>query len=119
MKKLKLILLFLLAVPPKLVAQEDPLFTQYLVNPLSINPAYAGANDMLQATMLSRIQWIGLVDNFGPPTTNLLSASMPISKYNLSFGLNAMQDNYAFNRVTELNGIITCLLYTSPSPRDA
>jgi hypothetical protein len=30
-------------------AQQDPLYSQYLLNPLLINPAYAGLNDNLNA----------------------------------------------------------------------
>jgi len=93
-------------------AQDDPLFTQYLINPQAINPAYAGAHDMLQATLLTRLQNVGAAQDFGAPNTNLISTSMPISNYNLAFGINAMRDNFAFNTTTELDAIIAYRIYS-------
>jgi len=43
MKQLTTIILLLLTV--RVLAQQDPLYTQYLINPLVINPAYGGLND--------------------------------------------------------------------------
>lgn len=43
-------------------AQQDPNFTQYMYNTMSINPAYAGSRDVLSATILHRSQWLGFDD---------------------------------------------------------
>ncbi|MFK7899326.1 MAG: type IX secretion system membrane protein PorP/SprF [Cyclobacteriaceae bacterium] len=92
-------------------AQDDPLFTQYLINPQSINPAYAGSHNMVQATLLTRLQWLGAAQDFGAPNTNLLSVSMPIASQNLAFGINVLRDNLGFNTTTELDAISSYRIY--------
>jgi len=44
----------------KLHAQQDPLFTQYMFNTLSLNPAYAGHLDQPTANIIHRSQWIDI-----------------------------------------------------------
>lgn len=53
------------------VGQQDPLYSQYMLNPLVINPAYAGLNNNFNAMAGYRTQWAGLD---GQPTT--LNASV-------------------------------------------
>jgi type IX secretion system PorP/SprF family membrane protein len=55
-------------------AQQEVLFSQYFFSQLTINPAYAGSDDGLSLTGLSRKQWIGLN---GSPTTFALIAHSP------------------------------------------
>ena len=45
-----------------LLAQQDPMFTNYHFNSLIFNPAYAGANEHLTANLIHRQQ--GRVDRF-------------------------------------------------------
>lgn len=65
MKYLISIALFLLTI--KVHAQQDPLYAQYLNNPLLLNPAYAGFNNSLNASVGYRQQWRGMD---GPKTFN-------------------------------------------------
>jgi len=58
-------------------AQQDPNFTQYMYNTLSINPAYAGSRDAFSAVALHRSQWLGFD---GAPTSQTLSAHTPIKE---------------------------------------
>jgi len=37
-----------IAASSKVHAQQDPLYAQYLNNPIVLNPAYAGSNQMWQ-----------------------------------------------------------------------
>lgn len=112
MKKSLLIAFCYLLSLVKVSAQDDPLFTQYIINPMSINPAYVGTNDMFHATMLTRLQWLGAVQDFGAPNTSLVSASMPLASQNVAFGINALRDNFAFNSVTELDAIMAYRAYS-------
>ena len=41
-------------------AQQEPMFTQYMFNSLSVNPAYAGTTEALNLNTLTRLQWVGL-----------------------------------------------------------
>ena len=45
--------------PKQAKSQQDPVFTQYLTNLLSIQPAYAGITGVLNVSALSRAQWVG------------------------------------------------------------
>jgi len=70
-------------------AQQDPMFTQYMFNPLSINPAYAGSSDNLYMSLLSRHQWIGFE---GAPTTQTVSAHSPLMILNSAVGGTYLHD---------------------------
>jgi type IX secretion system PorP/SprF family membrane protein len=56
-------------------AQQEALYSQYYFNQLAINPAYAGNNDALNLTGLSRKQWFGID---GSPTTFTVFGHTPI-----------------------------------------
>jgi len=68
---------FLLAVTGTLKAQQDPLYTHYMYNTLSVNPAYAGSRDALSILALGRLQWVGFD---GAPMTQTAQIHSPISK---------------------------------------
>ncbi len=72
------------------MAQQDPLYTQYTQNPLTVNPAYAGSNDALTAVAISRLQWTGFD---GAPRTNNLSIHSPIQDRNIGVGFTMVNDN--------------------------
>jgi hypothetical protein len=40
-------------------AQVDPLYAQYLTNPMTINPAYTGLKNNLNMSVAYRKQWAG------------------------------------------------------------
>jgi len=68
--------------------QQDAQYTQYMYNPLSVNPAYAGSRDVLSIVGLYRSQWVGLD---GAPKTMNLSLHSPIGK-KVGLGLNITRD---------------------------
>lgn len=68
------ILLLLLCNP--LLAQQDALFSQYMVNHFVINPAYAGSRDAVSTFLINRNQWISIP---GAPKTAMLSVNSPIA----------------------------------------
>ena len=80
------------------VAQQDPLFTQNMFNQMSINPAYAGSNNMVCATALNRLQWVGFGD--GSPMTTVVNINAAIQPFGLSsgIGLNIANDQFGFNQ---------------------
>jgi type IX secretion system PorP/SprF family membrane protein len=59
MKKLHL-LFILLGFSVGALAQQRPLFSQYMHNPFLVNPAFAGAEDFAVARSSFRRQWTGL-----------------------------------------------------------
>ena len=53
--------------------QQDPMFTHYMYNTLSVNPAYAGSRDALTVTLLHRNQWVSFPGALKPaPSHSIL-----------------------------------------------
>jgi type IX secretion system PorP/SprF family membrane protein len=88
MKKLVTCLL-LLAFAKTLTAQQDPQYSQYVYNPIVVNPAYAGNRGVASIVGLHRSQWVGLV---GAPRTQTLSFQTPISNSRVGLGLSIVND---------------------------
>jgi len=82
-------------------AQQDPLFTNYLQNPIAFNPAIAGTVDGLNLSLLTRNQWIGLD---GAPATYSFGAHTPYVKQNMGLGFNVMTDKVGPLRNTHITG---------------
>ncbi len=79
-------------------AQQSPMFTQYLQNPLVVNPAYAGSTDALSIVALSRLQWTGFK---GAPITNSIAIHSPIKDNNLGIGFNLVNDKIGLINQTD------------------
>ena len=89
LKKSIFILLILLFSLWNASAQQDPMFTQYMHNPVSINPAYAGSRGTLNFVAMNRQQWVGLD---GAPKTLTISVNSPFLGYNVGIGLSLIYD---------------------------
>lgn len=76
-------------------AQQVPQFTQFMYNNLVINPAYAGAEEILSLTMINRIQWAG-VDK--APATQCLSAHTLIRNKKIGLGLTMINDRIGVHK---------------------
>ena len=72
-RQLCLSLLFLCSI--SMYGQQDPQFTQYMYNTMSVNPAFAGNNGHLTALLLHRSQWVGVN---GAPNTQVLAVDTPL-----------------------------------------
>lgn len=82
MKKTLISILLLISINS--YAQQDPLFSQYMFNKLAINPAYAGATELLSVDMLSRYQWVGID---GAPQTYSVSLHSPLRNNHNALGI--------------------------------
>ncbi|MFN7015526.1 MAG: type IX secretion system membrane protein PorP/SprF, partial [Bacteroidia bacterium] len=51
----------------KTQAQQQPQYTQYMYNTMSINSGYVGSTESLDAFLLHRSQWVGM--DGAPKTT--------------------------------------------------
>lgn len=98
MKK-HLILCFLLLVSLFSVAQQDPLYSQYINNMLLINPAYSGSTTDLNASVMYRKQWAGFE---GSPVTMNASAHMALNRNIMGTGMIILQDQVGSNKTTEV-----------------
>ena len=86
---LTLIILILLG-SVSVKAQQDPQYTQYMYNTVSVNPAYAGSRDATSFGLLYRAQWVGLD---GAPKTITFSGDTPIGSLdNMGLGISIVRD---------------------------
>ena len=99
MKKIIKILFFLL-IPLSLSGQLTPFNSQYVLNPLLINPAYAGNRGVLNIAAFYRKQWVGIK---GTPETISLAADAPFSDDRLGLGLLISNDKIGVTRETQFN----------------
>ena len=81
-----ILLLFLL--PTTLFAQQDPQFTQFTADRLSINPGSAGMEGYICGTLLLRRQWVGFD---GAPRTGMVNLQGNLGAYG-GIGLTVMND---------------------------
>lgn len=85
-------ILVLLAAMCTANAQQQPHYTQYIMNPFIINPAVAGIEDYWDLRLSHRHQWAGLQD---APVTSYLTVHGPLWK---SGGNNATITGYESDR---------------------
>ncbi len=83
------------------IAQQDALYSQYMFNPMAINPAYTGTRNAISGVLLHRSQWVGIE---GAPKTNSLALHSPIKGKNFGLGINLMQDRVGPTLNTTLLG---------------
>lgn len=86
----KLITIFFVSfISISLNAQQVPMYTHYMYNTLSVNPAYAGSRDALTVTALHRSQW---VDFKGAPNTQTVTVHAPLRNQHIGLGIALMND---------------------------
>jgi type IX secretion system PorP/SprF family membrane protein len=80
-----LIFAFLFIIDFELIAQQQQMYTQFMFNKLSFNPAYAGNETYMTGTLIYRDQWHGFP---GAPQAQLLSLNLPRFGKRVGLGLN-------------------------------
>lgn len=61
-----------------------PVYSQYMLNGLALNPAYAGSRDVFNITIGYRNQWVGFD---GAPVSQTLSAHAPMKNEKIALGI--------------------------------
>lgn len=89
MRKLILLVLFIGSAATVTIAQQDPMFTKYMFNSLTVNPAYAGSNDHMSLNLIHRSQWVGIK---GAPTTQSFNIHSPLKNERVGVGFTAVND---------------------------
>jgi type IX secretion system PorP/SprF family membrane protein len=80
-------------------AQQTPQFTQFMLNNMVMNPAYAGAEEALSLTLLTRRQWSGLD---GAPSTQCFSAHTLLRPQRVGLGLAVIRDQIGVHKNTNI-----------------
>jgi len=72
------------------LAQFDTQLTHYWAAIGYVNPAYAGQNSELEATLISRLQWLGIP---GAPRSTIITAGMPYQLLGKTHGVGGLMYN--------------------------
>jgi len=80
--------------------QQDPMYTQYIFNLQTVNPAYVGYWQTMGLTAISRHQWVGLN---GHPTTQTFSFQTPLRSQNVGVGFNVILDKVGLEKRLSVN----------------
>jgi type IX secretion system PorP/SprF family membrane protein len=81
------------------LAQVDPLYAQYTMSPLLINPAYAGLTNTVNASASYRMQWSGMD---GSPSTFNGNIHSSVHKNKMGAGLIMLKDQIGNRSHTEV-----------------
>src|SRR5664279_691972 len=84
-------------IPLGLAGQLAPVTSQYVLNPLSINPAYAGSRGALNIAAFYRRQWTGIP---GAPETMTLASDAPFLNSKLGLGIVITNDKIGVTKET-------------------
>ena len=98
----------------KMQAQQDPMYTHYMYNTLSVNPGYAGSRDALTVTALYRAQWVGFK---GAPTTQTITMHTPLRNRNIGLGLSVLNDKIGPTNNTSVYGDFAYRMTLSPKSK--
>lgn len=90
------------------IGQQEPTYTHYNFNSLTINPAVAGSKEMLTATALSRTRWLKFP---GAPKTQNITLHSILKSKSLGGGLSLLNDSKG---PTQFTGIDVDIAYRLP-----
>ncbi len=94
------ILLLLSGICP-VFGQQDPQYSQYMFNPMVINPAYAGSRGITNGSVVARKQWVGMN---GAPSTQAFAFNTPTKKGRVGLGLQVIADQIGPKNTVSLKG---------------
>jgi type IX secretion system PorP/SprF family membrane protein len=90
MRKFSILLLSIPLLFTAAKAQQDAQYTMFMFNRQAINPAYAGALEATNITMLGRSQWVGIE---GAPRTAVVSANGYLAALHGGLGGHVIADD--------------------------
>ncbi len=114
MKKFILLMVVVVLCHHHVIAQQVPQFTQYLYNPVSINPAFAGSTKGFSAILMHRSQWSGFE---GAPSTQMFSAHTPLRNEKVGLGLSLVSDGLGEEKFDYLYGDFSYTLQVGRTTR--
>ncbi|GAB3889830.1 type IX secretion system membrane protein PorP/SprF [Spirosoma agri] len=85
------------------LSQREVLYSQYLVNPLSINPAYAGMRESFHLSAFLRRKWISARN---APLTQSVSGDGAINNGRIGLGFQALNDRMGLLAATGVYGSV-------------
>lgn len=107
---IKITLIALIMLSGVVYSQQDPQYTQYMYNTMSVNPAYVGSRGHTTITALGRTQWVGLD---GAPDTQTLSYDTPLGYSGVGLGINLTNDRIGPSNEIYLDANVSYTVRTS------
>ncbi|HLP65103.1 type IX secretion system membrane protein PorP/SprF [Flavobacterium sp.] len=101
-----------LFVVSSITAQQNPEYTQYMYNTMTVNPGYTGSTGSLEALLLHRSQWVGID---GAPTTQSFTIHSPLYNERIGLGLSVVNDKLGPSNELIFEGNFS---YTIPAGAD-
>lgn len=89
----KISILFFILFANTAFSQQEAMFTHYMFNNQTVNPASLGQLKCFNATLLHRSQWVGFE---GAPVTQSFTFGLPIKSKNLALGMSAINDRVGY-----------------------
>ena len=83
-------------------SQTEPMYSQYMFNMLSINPAYAGSREVLSMNMFHRKQWVGIA---GAPQTTSITVDQSFSDKKIGLGIQMYDDRLGVEKAQGVNAM--------------
>ncbi|UFH53803.1 PorP/SprF family type IX secretion system membrane protein [Spirosoma sp. KNUC1025] len=96
-----LFIVSVLLLSERTYAQKEVLYSQYLLNPLSINPAYAGSREAFHLSAFLRRKWFSVRY---APITQSVSADGAIANGRVGLGFQALNDRMGLFAATGVYG---------------
>ncbi|MTI38889.1 PorP/SprF family type IX secretion system membrane protein [Fulvivirga lutimaris] len=100
MKKIIISLLLILSVS-KIIAQQLPIFSNYIFDPYLYNPAFVGSNDVTEFNLIHRQQWVDIQNS---PVTYGANAQIKLNP-RMSIGINLINDETIL--LSRTSGLLT------------
>ena len=94
----------------KVLAQTEPMYSQYMYNMLGVNPAYAGSREVLGLNFFQRNQWSGLR---GAPKTTSLNLDQSINEEKIGLGIQMFSDQLGVEEASGINGFLSSRIKVS------
>lgn len=94
-------MLTLLYLTTRTHAQQGPQFTQFMFNKLTLNPAYAGADEALSVTAITRKQWTTMEKS---PATQTLAVHA-LLHHRVGLGFVVLHDRIGVHQTTNVRAI--------------
>ena len=80
-------------------AQNDPLISNYMFTPITMNPAFAGQTKAMNGLLLVREQWVGFNE---APSTQLINFDTQVDKLG-GVGFSIMNDKLGYEQALSFN----------------
>lgn len=94
------IIFIILIISNNIFSQQEKLFSNYMLNPSSINPGYTGTRGVNTFYFQARNQWMGIE---GAPVTRYFNFQNANQDSNIGFGLNFTDDKLGIVNNTEIS----------------